>query len=221
MFHLQTTPQGVYVAPSGARVIEVHPSLPGDDRECSPSRVRVHGLSHGSGAVIFEVPNLDGVQVATLDSQWAEDVAEWAEEFARPRPAWEEAQEEWEAQWEERLESWEEGMEARPRRWNEFEGFDDGLLRGVRGSRVRGPLRRDGREPAEIVRSLFQPMREFGAQLANDAGDSSLFRVVSDQPFTSENLRSAIDELRGEVDGVRSALRDLKVKIGSSSMQPR
>ena len=40
VYRLQTTPQGVYVAPSGAQVIEVHPSAPGGDPDCSPSRVR-------------------------------------------------------------------------------------------------------------------------------------------------------------------------------------
>ena len=208
VFGIQNTPQGVHIAPSGARVIEVHPALPGGDPDCSPSRVRVQGLPGGQGAIVIEVPTIDGMQLATIDPQWAEELAEWAEEFAEEQAeAWEAAQE----AWEEDMELWEEQMEEHFEAFEDFEEFDS--FDDCEEVECEDSVDETEEEPAEIVRSLFQPMREFGARLASDAGDSSLFRVASNNPFSSETLRSAIDELRGEVDGVRSALRDLKLRI--------
>ncbi|MCY3004011.1 MAG: hypothetical protein NTV21_19620, partial [Planctomycetota bacterium] len=200
-------------------VIEVHPSVPGGDPDCSPSRVRVHGLSNGQGAVVFEVPTIDGVQIATIDPQWAEDMAEWAEEFAEAQAeAWEEAQEDWEEQ----LEAWEEDMEAQFEEFDEFECMDECEEFDCQDVEGEEAVEAAEEEPAEIVRSLFQPMRDLGARLASDANESSLFRVVRNGPLSSESLRSAIDDLRGEVDGVRSALRDLKVKMQElRGTQPR
>ncbi|NUP96697.1 MAG: hypothetical protein HUU28_11090, partial [Planctomycetaceae bacterium] len=233
VYRLQTTPQGIYVAPSGTRVIEVQPSVPGGDPDCSPSRVHVQGLHAGHGAVVVELPSFEGLEVAALDPQWAEDMAEWAEEFAEAQAeAWEDAQEDWEEQWEDALETWGDEMEAQFEEFDECESFGDceadecesfGDCEAVECEDACDEV---AEEPAEIVRSLFQPVREFGARLASDvrgaADTSSLFRVVSNGSLSNETLRTAVEELRGEVDGVRSALRDLKVKIQElRGVQPR